>query len=430
MSNTKGLKNYRLTEYSVLVCILLVKIWCGFANQALLFAVGGVISTAIDLGLCVYLLLNARRRKNEIKSTVSQTNFLLVWLTFAVIYSLVFLVGSEGVSSVSVMGMFELPKMIYNMLFSVIYLCPLIMVVRGLNENERQLVSNLLLVIFFAVALANLITAIMNPELVKNDAYNEGTSLFTLGYSGSYSLMLITPILLYKLGASKHKVVFSLLLACNLASIFYGGYFIAILGTLVALVMYLILSIKNKALVLALGLLLIGGAVAFIISGALEETMWYLADNIEIEVISGRCRDIAQYLSGDTDVTQADTTFRIFIYEDTFNQFLKHPLLGNYIFGNYDCQWDHSTILDLLSVGGIFLCGLFFAVIGFGYKFACAFIKDDRARRALLAAIVAYLFVASVNSALSYKSLGILFVLAPIIMGGAEKNEDTDTPSL
>ncbi len=430
MSNTRGLKNYRLTEYSILVCILLAKIWCGFANQALVFAVGGLISTAIDLALCAYIVLNARRRKNEIGLSVAQTNFLLVWLSFAVIYSLFFLVGKEGVSSVSVMGLFELPKMIYNMLFSVIYLCPLIMVVRNLNENERQLVSNVLLAIFFAIALANLITVIINPELSKNEAYNEGTSLFTLGYSGSYTLVIIIPVLLYKLGATKHKVTFGIILACNLASIFFGGYFIAILGVIVALLVYWMLSIKNKVLVLVLGLIVFVSMLALLFSGALEEAMWYLSENITIEAISDRCADIAEYLSGNTEVGKEDTTFRIQIYQNTFDNFLKHPIFGNYIFGNYACQWDHATILDLLSVGGIFLGGLFFAVIGFGYKFACAFIKDERARRALLAAIVAYLFVALVNPVLSYKSLGILFVLAPIIMGGVEKNENADTPSL
>ncbi len=430
MSNIRALKDYRITEYSILACVFALKTWCGFANQAFLFAFGGVISTAIELALCAYIFLNAKKTNNITERSVRTGNFIIIWVLFSIIYSLLFFIGRDYLPHVSFFGMIHLPKQVYNMVFSSVYLCAFILVVKNLNENERKIISNLLLIVFFAVALANLITVIINPELAKNEAYEEGTSLFTLGYSGSYNLMLITPMLMYKLGESKHKLLFIALLVCNLVSVFYGGYFIAILGTIVALVLYPILRMKNKLVVLLLGILLVGSVIALILSGALEELMWYLADTIEIDVLSGRCRDIAQYLSGDTDVDKGDTTFRIFIYQDTFNNFLKHPLLGNYIFGNYDCQWDHATLLDILSVGGLLLGGLFFAVIGFGYKFACSFMKNESGKRALLSAIVAYLFVASVNSAMSYQSLGILFAVAPIIMGGESENENTDTPSL
>lgn len=430
MNNRISLKNYRITEYCVLVCILLFKIWCGFANQALLFAAGAAVSGAIDFGICAYLYINARRNSRDRRKNTETFNLLIIFWAFSIIYMLIMALGRDSLPQMTFLGMIPMPKQIGNALFMLIYLTGLILSVRNLAEDERRLVSNFTIAVLFVVALANLITVIINPELAKNEAYNEGTSLFTLGYSGSYPLVIIVPVLLYKLGTTKHKVTFGIIFACNLASVFLGGYFIAILGAIVALLVYWILSIKNKIVVIVLGLFIVVSPLVLLFSGALEDAMLYLADNIPIDVISTRCTDIAEYLSGNTDVGKDDTTFRIFIYKDTFNNFLKHPILGNYIFGNYDCQWDHATILDLLSIGGVWLCGLFFVFIAYGYKFACSFIRDERAKRALLAAIVAYLFIATVNSVLSYKTLGVLFVVAPIIMGGERKNENFDTPSL
>ncbi len=430
MNNRISLKNYRITEYCVLVCILIFKTWCGFANQALLFAAGAAVSGAIDFGICAYLYLNARRNRGEARKNIQTQNFLVVFMVFSAMYMLIMAIGRDSLPQMTFLGMIPMTKQIGNALFMLIYLTGLILSVKNLTEDERRLVSNFTIAVLFVVALANLITVIINPELAKNEAYNEGTSLFTLGYSGSYPLAIIVPVLLYKLGTTKHKVIFGIIFACNLASVFLGGYFIAILGAIVALLVYWILSIKNKIVVIVLGLFIVVSPLVLLFSGALEDAMRYLSENITIEVLSDRCADIAEYLSGNTDVGKEDTTFRILIYKDTFNNFLKHPILGNYIFGDYACQWDHSTILDILAVGGLLLGGLFFALIAYGYKFACSFIREERAKRALLAAIVAYLFIATVNSVLSYKTLGVLFVVAPIIMGGERKNENFDTPSL
>lgn len=424
MSNLNSRKNQGITEYSVIVCLLLLKIWCVFANMALLFAVGGVISVAIDLGLSVYVILNAMRRKSTRNESVKTNNFIIVWLCFAVMYSLIFLLARNTLPQASFMGLFELPQQIYNTVFSAIYLVALALAIRNLNESERKMISSVLVVMFFAVALGNLIATMLNPDLIKNEAYTEDTSLFTLGYVSSYVLVLITPMILYRLGGKRHKTFFALFLVCNLVSVLYGGYFIAVLGTIVALAMYFIMGIKNKIVVLILAVLLAVLSVTLVFSGALEELMRYLADNVKIEVLQDRFEDIARYLSGNTDVSEGDTTFRIKIYQDTFESFLQHPLFGNYIFGNYACQRDHSTILDLLAAGGIFLFGLFIAVLVFGYKFACAFIKNARARRALLASIITYLFICLLNPVITYKLLGILFVVAPIIMGGEPSDEN------
>lgn len=430
MINTEASKNYRATEYLLLVCILFLKVWCGFINQAVLFAVGGVISGVVDFAICIYIFTNTKRVFKETNRENKLNTFLLVFFFFAMIYCLIFSIGYEYLPRVSVLGLFAFPKQIYNMAFAVVYLSTLVLAVNNLHENERKIVSKVLLIIFSMVAFANLVAVMINPSLVKNDAYNEGASIFTLGYTGSYNLMLITPIILYKLGESKKKLLYAMIIVCNLASIFYGGYFIAILGTIVALLMYWILSIRNKFFVVFFGVILVGSIVSLIMSGALESIMWYLSDTIEIDVISGRCRDIARYLSGRTNVNEGDTTFRIYIYQDTFEEFLNHPIIGNYAFGNFDCQWDHSTLLDLLSVGGIFLGGLFLTVVIMGYRFASSFMKSERAKRTLLAAVVSYLFVALINSAITYSYLGILFSVAPIVMGGESENENTDSSSL
>lgn len=423
MSDLIKRKKQGITEYSVLVCVLFFKVWCGFANQALLFAVGGMVSVAIDLALCVYIAVNAKRRKVTRNESVWTNNLLLAWLCFAIVYSLLFLLPRNILPPVSFLGMFTLPKQIYNILFSIIYLCPLILTVKNLNDKERKIVSNVLFAMFFAVAVGNIVVTIINPELVKNEAYNEDTSTFTLGYMSSYVLALITPMLMYKLGDKQHKTFFVLLLIFNVASVLYGGYFIAILATIISVILYFILGLKNKVLVLVLGIMLVAVSAALMFSGALGELASYLAENIKIEVLQDRLIDISEYLSGNTDVNEGDTTFRIKMYQETFNSFLRHPIFGNFVFGAYSI-WDHSTILDLMSSGGLFLLALFISFIGVGYMFACQFIKDVQARRALITSITSYLFICLLNPVLSYQSLGVLFVIAPIIMGGDDPNEN------
>ncbi len=430
MKKREGVKEIRITEYSIIACVLVFKVWCSFLSQAFLFAVGGMISVAIDVVLCFYIFLNAKRKKNTLYTENNTNKLLIAWLGFAAVYSLIFALAGKTLTQVSFLGVFSLPHQVYNMLFAAMYLPALILVAKNLTEEERKILSTVLIGIFFLVSLFNLIVTISNPELVKNEAYNEGTSLFTLGYSGSYNLALVTPFLLYKAKNSKYKVLFWGMAICNVVSIFYGGYFIAVLATIVALVCYKLLTIKNRKVSIATSGLFIVLMIFFFTSGALEDFMWYLAERIPVDVIRKRCEEIARYLAGDTVVDKGDTTFRIYIYQDTFRNFLKHPILGNYIFGNYNCQWDHATILDLLSVGGIFLAGLFFAFLVMGYHFVGTLLPDDRARHTLLASIIVYIFIATINSAMSYSFFGILFAVAPILMGGKVKDEDTHTPSL
>lgn len=425
MSTLGMKKRYRITEYSVIVCILVVKIWCGFAGLAFSMLVGGTINTLVDLALCAYLVLNMFRGNNGTDQSPRAFSLIYVWVTFAVIYSLIFLLARESLPPVSILGVVTLPKQIYNTIFTTMYLVALILATKNMSRDERRMVSNLLLAVFFAVAMANLLVTIFNPDMIKTEGYNEEGSLFSLGYTGAYNTMLVTPILLYKLGGAKNKIPFAIFLACNLISVLFGGYFIAILGTLIALLIYWILGTNNKLVMVLLITVVVVSMVALIVSGALADFTRYLADNIGIGVIQDRLDDIARYLSGDTNVQEGDTTFRILIYQDTFNSFLEHPLFGNFILGIYNCQRDHSTILDLLAVGGIGLAGLFFAVISFGYRFAASFIKDKRAKRALITMVAAYLFVALFNPVLTYQALGMLLVVAPIIMGGEAPDENS-----
>lgn len=423
MSSLNNRNNQGITEYSALVCLLLFKVWCGFANQALLFAAGAGVSGIIDFALCGYLVLNARRiNKDRNKNRVTY-NFLIVMFVFFVIYMLFMALGRDSLPPTTFLGVLPLPKQISNTLFLLIYMGSMITCVKNLSEEERRFVSGFLVAIFFAVTLANLITVIINPELAKNESYNEGTSLFTLGYSGSYPVAILTPILLYLFGESKNKRLFGFIVACHLVSIFYGGYFIAGFATLFVLLVYAILAIKNKIVLIVLMILLAASGAGLFFSGALEELMRYLAETVEIDVFSDRFSDIATYLGGDTDVTSGDTTIRIKIYQETFNHFLNHPIFGNFIFGIYNAQRDHATILDLLAIGGVFLGGLFCAFMAFGYKFVAAFLKNEKAKRAFVAAMAEYLFIAMINPVLLYKPLGVLFVVAPIMLGGETKGE-------
>ena len=120
MSKTERMKERGITEYSVLVCILLLKMWCGFANQAMLFAIGGPISGVIDIALCAYAIVNINRTNRGRNINQVAYKFIVYVACFFVVYSFVFSLGAQTLPKESFLGLIVLPKQISNAFFNVI----------------------------------------------------------------------------------------------------------------------------------------------------------------------------------------------------------------------------------------------------------------------------------------------------------------------
>lgn len=429
MKSIKKLQNVKITEYSLILCILLVNFWCVFLNQTLLFTFGGALVTMLDVVLCAYLIVNYRR-KSVSRDTASRMDLSLIyWVLFALLYMAVFSLGSSRLPGVSVIG-FNIPKQIYNMLFNVMHMLAMVAALRNMKNDERELASKVVIFVFLAVALGNIAAVAIDPSLTKTNPYDEGGSVFVLGYSMAYSLALILPAFVYKFIRSERKITYLLLIISIAISIFLAGYFIAVCTAIIAVIVTLILLIKDKLLAYGTLIIVTVAVILLLSSGILQEFFYFIGEAVPIYQLSRRFTEIADFMSKGVEYNhEGETTFRFYIYKETFENFMQHPVLGNFVFGNYDCQYDHATILDILSVGGVVLGGLFFEFLKRCYDAASTRITDDLGKRALSAAFLAYIFVACFNSALSATHLGVLVLAAPLIIGG-KKDEDLDCSSL
>lgn len=418
MKGIKALKQVKITEYSLILCIFVVNFWCIFFKQTLLFTIGGAIVSLFELALCAYLIANYRR-KSVRRDTASKMDMVVIhWILFALLYMAFFSLGSSYLPGVSIIG-FNIPKQIYNMALNAIHILAIIAALRNMKNDEREFASKLLIVVFALVAVANIVVVALDRSLTKTEPYDENGSVFVLGYSMSYCLALLLPALIYKLSRSCHKILYVCLISIVAISIFLAGYFIAVCAAMIAVIITLVLLIKDKLAAYGTLVFLTAFIIFLLSSGALQDLFYRLGDMVTIKQISRRLTEIADFMSKGVEYNhEGETTFRFYIYKDTFENFLKHPILGNFIFGNYECQYDHATILDILSVGGIALAAPFFEFLKRSYDAACMRVNDEFGKRSLVAVFLTYIFVACFNSVLSALHLGVLLLAAPLIIGG------------
>ncbi len=425
-------KKLIISKYVLILSLLLLNIWCGFFNNLLLSVAGGVLVTLINFVICAYLMIKSKRLNNPRVLNKQTSNFLALWIGFGLIYILIFSLAWDYLPQSSFAGFFVLPKQVYNMLFGIVYLSALLVVPKNLKPSERKQVSSFLLFIFFTVALVNLVVVLLNPDLSKTESYTETSSIFTLGYTLSYCIALIPPIILYKINTThKKKWFFIAILIISLLSIYFAAYFIAITAALLSIALYFIFNSRGNIISRIIILSLIIAFIIFINTEYFVELLVYLSKTIQIEFISDRCREIAEFMQvGMSAAEEGETTYRFFIYQDTLSNFFKSPIFGNFVFGNYDCQYDHATILDMLASGGLLLTLPFFFLLSKGYKHTCSYLSNNRAKKALLAILVTYIYLACFNPVLSYMYFGVIFMVAPIVMGDDRNNEDIISSSL
>ena len=423
--------------YSLLVGF----VWCNYFNQAILKIVGGTIVTVVEL---VLVLLIFGEKNCSIGDDYHETRYCYQKLMFSMIaffcvYIIVYILGADAVSKVSI-PLFNvgIPKQIYNGIFDVIFLFGLVLGPTKMNKQQRHQVVNVFMLFVSTVALLNIAAVLINPDLVKRESYSEDGSVFTLGYSFAYVLAILFPILLYRFQEKNSKKLFWLsLMVIYAVSVYLSGYFIAITVIVVSMLVQKILSIKNRAAMYVLLSVVLILSLNLMMSNAFQEILLWLAEQSRIDVISGRLREIVEYMDkGMSTAVVGKTTYRFYIYQDTWRHFIRHPVFGNYIVGVLDCSYDHATLLDMLSTGGAVLGGLFINFLSKGYRFAGSFLRGVKARRTLLSCYVAYIYLTIVNSVLTYRLLGILFAIAPLLLADGEydkevtNHENTVDPSL
>lgn len=426
--------SWQVKKISIYLLGLFAFIWCNYIDQALLFKFGGTIVTLVELVLILLIWGLPVSEDISQETWYAHRSLMSVLIIFFIISGIVYMLGYSACSKVTLpfIGV-EVPKQIYNGIFNLIFLLGLLKLSIALEYQDRKSAVNIYTFFIVTVALFNIIGVIHNPDLVKKEAASEDGTIFVLGYAFAYVLALSIPLFAHyikKSQSGKWKwLTFSVLLT---VSIYYAGYFIAITAVIVALLVQRILAVKNKVLMGLLAGVLLGVVVYMTLTNGTQEFLIWLANKTNIDVIRGRLNEIVDYMNNGMSVAvEGKTTYRFYIYQDTWKHFLAHPIVGNYIWDIFDGSYDHATLLDLLSNGGIILGGLFLLVLWKGYQFGCTMLSAVESRRTLLACYITYIYLALFNSVLTYRLMGILFVVAPLFLKRSEEcNEDFNYTSL
>ena len=409
------------------VSLLFLFIWCNYFSQAMLFIAGGSVIMLIEFVIILLIWAAPNYRTDHIEINTHCLKLMSSMIAFFGVYIIVFFFGADGVAKVTIplIGL-TVPKQVYNAVFIVLFLWGMTIGFVKMNEKQRHQVTSVLLLILFTGALFNIVAVMRDQNLIKQEVYYEEGSVFTLGYSYTYVLAILFPILItrYRQRGSK-KLFWITMIVVFALSIYLSGYFIAITAIIISLLVQKMLSIKKRAVMYLCLVAVLCAALYLTFTNALQELLLWLADQSDIDLISGRLSEIAEYLDyGMAAAVQGKTTYRFFIYLDTWNHFLNHPILGNYIFGILNVSYDHATLLDLLSCGGVILGGLFIFFLSRGFRFGCCGLAKQESKSGLLSCYITYIYLALVNSVLSYRLLGILFVVAPLLLVEGENQRE------
>lgn len=412
----------KIDLYFPCTIIILVVCFCQYCLQLVLNTFGG-ISVWLIIFFATFVVIFSRNRVSMRYSSYFGINRIL----FYALYFIVFSMGASSLVQVSFLG-FYLPKQIYGLIFFVIIIETILRIVSRATEDEKDKYERILLFIFITVALGNMIVVFLNPSLAKTEAADGG--IFVLGYSMAYTLSLLIPTCIYNLEQrNKKSKAYLFLLIVVIISVFMASYFIAITAVIISAIIYFAIKKKNTLLSLLL-IVLTGVLVVYISSGEIDRMIYALAKHVSNFKIQERLLQLANFSEmGLSHVSNADTTYRFVLYSKTWLNFLKHPLLGNFIFGNYSCFFDHATFLDMLSTGGVLLGGLYFFYLKNNYISSKKFLLDNNAKNALLATYLTYFYLALFNSVFSYNLIGLLTVL-PILLRKGTEYENFDISSL
>lgn len=312
------------------ISVLFGFIWCNYFNQTMLFAVGGSIVMLIELTLG--LLIWAAPRTGIITQVMRRrySNLLISMVVFFALYIIVFAFGAGANSKVTVPFIdITVPKQIYDAIFNLFFLFFIIMSVYKTNEYEQRQILNVFIFYITTVAAFSIIVVAQNPDLIKSETYSEEGSVFTLGYSFAYVLAILFPIFLFRLCQNKSKKWFwMLLMALSVVAVYYAGYFIALTAIIIALLSQRILSIKNRAVMWLVLVTMLAGFLFLTFSNTLQNLLLWLAEKTTIELFSGRLREIVDYMNNGMSTAEIGrTTYRFFIYKDTWDHFLQSLFL-------------------------------------------------------------------------------------------------------
>ena len=252
---------------------------------------------------------------------------------------------------------------IINMYSCIAGYVPVVLAFFAVTLNKKETKSTVIL--FFTLYLITSITSVVVLLTDVNasrylatgskDAYADYLNIRNVGgYTAVYSSVLLLPLLIF---LYKRKILnrFTLLVVVLSLSIFIleASFMYAILfGTIaVCTIFYSKDATVKKGVGYILGFLI----ALLLLSNIFSQIFMYLSETADSISMSEKFKSLALIFAGQ-ELEGADAIGRMELYEYSWNQFLKNPLIGNFYKGGK--IGGHSYVLDTLAKYGIVGLGL------------------------------------------------------------------------
>ena len=415
-----------MSPFQISLIWMIVLIWCSFISQNLLALIGGALVFLTELIACVVISIRIFPKINRTNDLF--TKFFYISVAFIVVYSLISLIGFRY-RTVRILPLLNIltSHEIYSLIFIVIIVGTLTAAVKKLQPNDIIKCSTTIRTVFIAVAIVNIITVVINPNLQKAQVYStESGSAYVLGFHLAIALVLLLPIYFFKISKNLLKSILVILIIS--ISVYKASFLISISGIFVEALVYYILS-RSKKVWRAISIIVLTVSVFLAISmGLIPFVLNYIAENSSSKFLVIRANEILQFISGGANldrVNPGNTTYRFVLYIRSWNGFIQHPLLGSYISGNYNATSGHSTVLDIMSSGGIGLFIMFFSCLSYAYKYLSSLLNNIESKRILLSVFITYFYFSLFNPTLSYQILAVPFFAVPVVLMSKELEDQS-----
>jgi len=335
---------------------------------------------------------------------------ILIFIVFLLVFIVDFRFIYHDVSIYSSFGA-DFSNVVWNLFSFVPQVVSALYIITRSDEKDYVLIRNSFIITSVVVFIVSIIVLIDNPTAAKVTATGKSDFIpLFFNYSIIYAFAIAVPFILSRTITGKNRIFMIVYFVLIIYGIFESSFFLAFSAMLLGLCLFMTFSIK-KTILRNLTIVLITVSIVLIIgTGYYKTIVLYLVNVIDNVEIKKRISELLIY--SETGVAE-DTTTRMTMYLNSWKQILKHPILGNIIWGS-DCYISgHSTILDIWNgCGGIVLL-LFFG-------FAARIIKINREicerkgeKAALFASTVSLIFVAVFNPIFASPLVVVLWMLAP-----------------
>jgi len=218
------------------------------------------------------------------------------------------------------------------------------------------------------------------------------------GYSIIYSIVIIMPFFYLSILKSRaiYRLIFISFTLLLIYFIYNAAYTIALFALVFGFLLYSLLITQSKIKIFLLPLMLLL-VIVFVDKSVMYNTLVFLSENIKIPQIALRLNELADFTFRN-DTISSDTLYRLSLYQQSIDAFIKYPITGISIFNSSYPLSGHSAFLDIL--GGTGLLGFipYLLFLWYSYKNALEKAKNRMLKKAIKTSYIMFCFIGCINT--------------------------------